>query len=217
MQKKFVFIFDFDGTFYTADNVVFSKVSSHVQKYKRKILGRLSDKEYKQIENENPIWKTVYEGSEIINVIYDLKSKYPSFKISAKDFWDFQNEYPDPLIIDKNRTTDASYIKQLCKNYPCYIVSNSSPNHIKFYLNELGMNHKWFKKIISNRFTLKDRSKKHYYEKILEKEDCKPSDAFVFGDSIRNDLNPAKEIGINTYLITDATLIPSIIDKILID
>ena len=104
-------------------------------------------------------------------------------------------------------------MEEICKEYKTYVVSNSSPTHLKYYMDKLNINPKWFVDIISNNFTESDRTKKHYYKDILDSEKCDPQNAYVFGDSEKSDLLPARELGINTYLITDARKLEDIVNK----
>ena len=212
MINKKVFVFDFDGTFYSGEQA-FSKVAAYVNKHKREFLPNVSDSEYNKIVKDHPTWKTVVDGAPLVDMIYLFKKEYPHLNISVQDFWKWQQSKPDPIVIDPNQVVNPEFIKQLCEKYPVYIVSNSSPNHINFYMNKLNINPKWFKKIISNKFTAKDRTKKHYYKHILDIENCLPCNAFVFGDSIKNDLEPAISLGINNYHVTDANQIPFLVNK----
>ena len=213
-MKKKVIIFDFDGTFYSGGKA-FSKLEEFINENKRDFMPRLTDAQYNKISKENPEWKTVYNGSEIVDLMYDLKEKYPQFNITVKDFWNWQNSKPDPIVIDKNLVVDTNYLEKICKQYPTYVVSNSSPTHILFYMKKLNINPKWFVKIVSNHFIAKDRTKKHYYQDILEKENCLPQNCFVFGDSIKNDLEPAEKLGIKTIYVDDARDIPKVVDEAL--
>ena len=212
MNNKKVFIFDFDGTFYSGKNV-FSKLDTHVNNGKRQMIPNVSDAEYNQIVKENPEWKTITNGTAIVDMLYSFKQKYPHLKISAHDFWIWQQQNPDPIMIDPNETVDPVFMKNLCKTYPVYIVSNSSPSHLLLHMKTLKLNPKWFKEIISNKFTVKDRTKKHYYARILEKENCLPKNAFVFGDSFKSDLEPAIALGINTTIVTNAKQLPDLVNQ----
>ena len=209
-----VFIFDFDGNFYSGDEM-FSKLPTYIARHRRDFLPNLSDEEYKQVVKENPDWKKVINGCDIVDMMYDFKKKYPEFEISVKDFWDWQNEKPDPIVIDKTKVVDADFIEQICEDYPVYVVSNSSPTHIKFYMKKLDIEPEWFDDIVSNRFTQKDRTKKHYYERILEKENVEPHNVYVFGDSIKSDLVPAKELGMNVHHVKNAASIKRMVKRVL--
>lgn len=214
MEKKPVIILDFDGTLYSGEHV-FDDFPDYIKKHKREFLPKLSDEQYKQIVEENPDWNNLISVSEIIEYMYIFKKKYRKFKIMIKDFYDWQNKQPDPLVLDDITITSPNFLKSLCKKYSTYVVSNSTPNHILYYMEKFNINPKWFKRIISNRFIARDRSKKHYYEAILKNENCKPQNAYVFGDSLENDIKPAKALGINTNLITKADLLETEISKII--
>ena len=209
-----VFIFDFDGTFYSGDEM-FSKLPAYIARHRRDFLPNLSDEEYRQVVKENPEWKKAINGCDIIDLMYDFKKRYPNYEISVKDFWDWQNEKPDPIVIDKEQVVDADFIEQLCADFPVYVVSNSSPTHIKFYMKKLDVEPEWFDDIVSNRFTQKDRTKKHYYECILEKENVEPQQVYVFGDSIKSDLVPAKELGMNVHHVKNAKSIKRMVKRVL--
>ncbi len=210
MNKNKVLIFDFDGTLYSGKNI-FSKIPEFIQANKRKMLPRLTDQQYTQIIHENPSWNDAWYGNDLARNIYILEEKYPNFNISIKDFLDWEASCLEPVEIDKNEVVDIEFLKMLCENYPVYLVSNSLPNHLKHYSSILGINLKWFKGIMSNRFYKKDLTKKIYYQRILNKENINPKNVFVFGDSNRSDLVPARELGINAFEIPSATKIVEIV------
>ena len=139
----------------------------------------------------------------------------PEMKISIKDFLDWESSCIEPVDIDPNETVNTTFLKQLCKDHTVYIVSNSLSNHIKHYMKVLGISHSWFKGVYSNRFMKKDMTKKPYYKKIIERENCKPNEVYVFGDSNKSDIVPAKELGMNGYEIPSATMIPEIVTNAL--
>jgi HAD superfamily hydrolase (TIGR01662 family) len=43
-----------------------------------------------------------------------------------------------------------------------------------------------------------------YYQEILDKMDCSPQEALMIGDDIENDIEPALQVGLHTYWITNA-------------
>ena len=202
-SNKKVIILDFDGVFYSGKHA-FDNIEKQVSKNKQSFLPNVSNEEYLEICKNNPDWCKAIVGADIVNSIYKLKSLYPQHKINVDAFLHWQETNRYHLIIDHSQIVNSMFIKKLCKQYTVYIVSNSSINHIKYYMRVLGINYKWFKKIYSNQFIEQDISKKHYYLEILNKEKCTASNAFVYGDSISSDLNPAKELNINNYLIKNA-------------
>ena len=212
MKQKKVLIFDFDGVFYSGEHK-FDNIAMQMQNAKREFLPKLSEQEYKQICIDFPKWQTVTVGAEIVDLLYQIKNK--GYNASADDFWWWQQNNKDLLVIDFGQVIDANYIKSLCKRYAVYVVSNSSYSHLDYYMKILDVKPKWFKKIISNKFLEFDRTKKHYYQQILQKENCLAQNAFVFGDSEKSDLVPARELGINAFLIQNSNDIEQIVQNAL--
>ena len=48
----------------------------------------------------------------------------------------------------------------------------------------------------------------HYYQEILDKVGCEPHQAVMVGDDFGNDIEPAKQLGLHTYWITNGTRDP---------
>lgn len=213
---KKVIIYDFDGTFYSGKHK-FDLVEGKVSKNRRKFLPDFTDEEYEKLVEDNPIWLEKSTGADVVDLIYMFKEKYPKHKISALDFWNWQQEERDMIIIDKRQVVDVDFIENICKKYPVYIVSNSSPNHLSYYIKELGLNEDWFKEVISNRFEEFDRTKKHYYYDIMKKENVEPENVFVIGDSRKNDLEPAILLNMKTAYLNDARTIPYVTNKLIGD
>lgn len=214
MKERKIFILDFDGTFYSGENV-FSLVNEHVDKNRRKFFPCLTDSEYEKVIGENAEFNNIYNGLDIANYLFELKNKYKDLRILPKHFYDWQNAYPDPIILDGADIIDFKLIERLCRECAVYVVSNSSLNHLKLYMNQMNINPKWFKKLIGNKFTLKDRTKKHYYKWILENEHCEPCEIYVIGDSERSDLKPARELGMNCYHVLTASQAEEVIRMII--
>ncbi len=211
---KKVFIFDFDGTLYSGENI-FSQIPEFIDKFKRSFLPNISDNEYDLIIKENPSWLEIYSGQELANHIYSFIEKYPNFDISINAFRKWELNVIEPINIDKNETIDTIFLKKLCKENPVYIVSNSDIIHVKHYMKKLKVNPKWFKNIICNQFIKEDVTKQHYYKDILGYEQCEANQAFVFGDSYNSDILPAQKLGINAFLVKNVFEITKIIEEIL--
>lgn len=209
-----VFIFDFDGTFYSGihkyDNVRFA-----INSNKRKFLEKISDEDYCKICRENPKWLTVIMGNDIVKYLYYFKNKYPKLEISTKEFYDWQNNSRYDIIIDYDQIVDVSFIEELCKKYSVYVVSNSSPTHVSFYMKKININRNWFKGVYSNEFIEVDPTKEHYYEEILSKEKISSHNVYVFGDSVQADLAPALHLGCNAFYVNNAKNIKQLVNSIL--
>lgn len=209
-----VFIFDFDGTFYSGEHK-FDNVPELIEKNRRNFLPNISDNEYEKICIENPKWLKVVTGKDISKCIYNFKKKYPNLDISMKAFCNWQNNSMYDIILDYDKIVDINFIKELCKNYSVYVVSNSSYNHIFYYMEKIGVDKNWFKAIYSNEFIESDPTKEHYYKEILEKENCDAHNVYIFGDSVDADLVPAMHLKINAFYIDDAPNIKNLVNKIL--
>ena len=203
MKENKVIILDFDGTLYSSEHV-FDKLDNFIKRHRREFLPRLTDEQYAKVVKENPGWSTTVAATELAEYMYLFKKKYPEMKILLKDFYDWQNAHPDPLVLDEIVLADPEFLKALCEKYPTYIVSNSPTNHLLVYMKRFKIDPTWFKKLVSNHFVAHDRTKKHYYEAILKKENCLPQNAYVFGDSVKNDLEPAIALGMNICHVVEA-------------
>ena len=203
MNDKKIIILDFDGTLYSSDHV-FDKLDNFIKRHRREFLPRLTDEQYARVVKDYPAWSTTVAATELVEYMYLFKKKYPDMKIVLKDFYDWQNAHPDPLVLDNITLVDTEFLKDICLKYPTYIVSNSPTNHLLVYMKRFKIDPSWFKKLVSNHFVAHDRTKKHYYQAILEKENCLPQNAYVFGDSVKNDLEPAIALGMKVCHVTEA-------------
>ncbi len=208
-EQKKIIIFDFDGTLYSGDHK-FDLVEEKVNRNKRKFLPNLTDEQYEKVCDENPHWLKVFGGAEIVNVIYELKEKYKEYNISVDAFYQWQQDDIYDIVIDEELVANPNEIFNITQKYHCYIVSNSSPNHLEFYMKKLGINPSWFVKVISNRFEELDRTKEHYFKDIMIKENVRPGQVYVFGDSKISDILPAQNLNMNAYYIEDASKLVSI-------
>lgn len=210
MIRKTVLIFDFDATFYSGKDV-YCNVDKYVNKNRRKFLPNITDEQYDDICKKEPYWLEQISGKDIVNALYKLKSKYPNYKIDTSAFWQCQQDEIYNINLVGAQKVDSKFIKKLCEEYPCYIVSNSSPNHIHHYMKKININPSWFVEVISNHFIEEDPTKEHYYAEIAQKENIKPENMLVFGDSESSDLVPARNIGAKTFLIKNANDINKIV------
>lgn len=199
-MKYKVLILDFDGVFYSGKNQ-FKFIPIFVDAHRREFLPNVSDEVYEEICTIFPEFTKVSNGHEIVENIYKIADAYPQCKIDAKAFWQIQQDLRYIICFDDATKVDAI---EIAKQIPTYIISNSSPNHIKFYMQKLGVKPEWFKEIINNHFEKFDITKQHYYNNILQKENIAPKDAIVFGDSVKSDLLPAQMLGIDTVLTGQA-------------
>jgi len=211
---KKIFIFDFDGTFYSGDQK-FDKVAKNILDNKRNFLKKLTDEQYMTICNENPMWSKALTGNDIVRCMTRLIKKYKELDITIDDFYNWQNDFVYDIVIDYNQVVNAKFMKQLCENYSVYVVSNSSLKHIYYYMEELKIDVKWFKRVIGNEFKKEDSSKQHYYKEIMLAENAKPHNIYVLGDSVESDLSPALHIGMNAFYVDNSNNIEKIVSSII--
>ena len=209
-----VFIFDFDGTFYSGEHK-FDNVEKVVRENRRRFLKNVDDETYGMICKENPRWLQTITGNDIIRLIYKFRKKYPNLDINIEEFMAWQETMPYDIIIDYNQIVDIDFIKKLSKEYSVYVVSNSSLPHIHHYMKKLGINPSWFKKVYSNEFLDSDPSKQHYYKEIMATEKATPHNIYIFGDSVDSDLAPGLKLGMNGFYIDNACNIKPLVSKVL--
>ena len=211
---KKVFIFDFDGTFYSGEHK-FDNVKQNIDENRRKFLNSLTDEQYQIICNENPRWNNATTGNDIVRCMTKLMKKYSDWNITIEDFFEWQNDFIYDIVIDTNQIVDSEFMEKLCNEYSVYVVSNSSLKHIYYYMEKLNINTRWFKDVIGNEFKKEDPSKQHYYKEILDKENAKPHNTYVFGDSVESDLTPAIKLGINAFYVDNAKNIKKLATKVI--
>ena len=213
---KKVFIFDFDGTLYSGPHK-FDLVRGNVDPNKRYFLKDVNDDEYFKICEENPRWEYIFNGIDIVNHINYFKEKYNNLDISLKYFIGWQNDFIYDIVLDNDQIVDLKFMKELCENNSVYVVSNSSLKHVKYYMNKIGVDFNWFKKVFANEFLESDPSKKHYYAGILSAEKCKVHDVYVFGDSVIADLAPAVHLGMNAFYVTNSAHLKDLVENVIPD
>ena len=211
---KKVFIFDFDGTFYSGEHK-FDRVGEDIINNRRRFLSRLSDDEYEMICKENPKWMSAITGNDIVRCMIKLMKKYKNLDIDIEDFYKWQNDFIYDIVIDYDKVVEFKFMEELTSNYPVYVVSNSSLKHILYYMKKLNINPQWFRKVIANEFNRDDPSKQYYYRKIMEIENIEAHDIYVIGDSVESDLNPALHLGMKAFYVSDANEIKNIVSSIL--
>ena len=210
---KKVFVFDFDGTFYTGKDV-FKWSPFYIETHRRKFLPNVSDNVYNEICEKYPDFIKAVSGRQLAIQVYKIKADYPQYNIDMNSFVKVQQDYIYDICLANAHMVDREAIKNLCEKYPVYIVSNSSQNHLKHYMKVLDVDYSWFKGVYSNQFEQFDPTKQHYYQEIIEAEKIQPNQLYVFGDSKNSDLEPAYNIGANAFLVEDAHKIKIMIEEL---
>ena len=140
---------------------------------------------------------------------------YPKLKVDVNDFYNWQDTTRYDVIIDPKELVDLARLESLCQEKPVYVVSNSAPTHVEFYMKKIGVKKNWFRDVISNEFDPFDTTKKHYYIEIMNREKVEPEDVVVLGDDKLSDLRPAEQLGMHTIYSDDAKTLLKKLDKFL--
>lgn len=100
----------------------------------------------------------------------------------------------------KEKVTKAKEVlDKLASKYPLVLVSNFYGN-LDTVLKDFGI-YECFKKVIES---AKEGSRKpdtKIFEKAIDALGCKPEEILVIGDSVKNDMVPAKKLGCQTLLL----------------
>lgn len=198
-----ILIFDFDGHLYSGERV-FENVYEWVDSHRRDFFPNITDEQYNNILNENPNLVKVVSGRDIAAEIHKIRVNHPELNIDINDFWTCQYNNLYDINLENAHFADTDFIKTLTNLFNCYVVSNSAPTHIYYYMGKIGIDPNGFKQIFSNKFTAEDQSKQHYYLSIAEMENVSNDRLYVYGDSYTADLKPAEEIGSNVCHTTDS-------------
>ena len=201
MQKTKVVVFDFDNTLYTG--IDWTKEWAQFCENGLKFVFRDWDEERfnKMIKEEN---LTNYTSDGIISVIKKYGKDVQDW-ITYRTINDCEMDLSCVVSIDNNTIYDFA------KKYKLYIVSNSTNKDIQKMAFLFDIDLSPFKEIIINDYK-HGAGKKYYYEQIIKKENIKPEELFVIGDSENNDILPAIEIGARGKVVFDCGFKPKDFD-----
>ena len=125
-----------------------------------------------------------------------------------------QNGHFPPAMVDEKAKEIAAYCYEVAKNnvdkskqvldelsqkYPLVLVSNFYGN-IETVLTDFGIL-RCFKKVVESAVVGERKPGTKIFEIALKALDLKPQEVLVVGDSIKNDIEPAKKLGCPTLLI----------------
>ncbi len=201
MQKTKVVVFDFDNTLYTG--IDWTKEWAQFCEKGLKFVFRDWDEQRfnKMIKDEN---LTNYTSDGIIRVI----QKYNK---NVEDWITFRTINDCELDLSHIVSINNNTIYDFAKKYKLYIVSNSTNKDIQKMAFLFDIDLTPFKEIIINDYK-HGAGKKFFYEEIIKKEKIKPEELFVIGDSEKNDILPAHEIGARGQVVSDCGFKPEDFD-----
>lgn len=192
MKKTKVVVFDFDNTLYMG--IDWTKEWKEFCKNGLRFVFRdWDDKSFnKMIIDEN---LSDYTSDGIIRIIQKYDKNVEDW-ITFRIINDCDLDYSNVISVSEQ------VLKDFAQNFTLYIVSNSTFKDIHEIAFRFDIDLGLFKEIIVNDY-LHGAGKRYYYEEIIKKEKIKPSELFVIGDSEKNDVIPALEIGARGKVVED--------------
>ncbi|MCH5229381.1 MAG: HAD family hydrolase [Muribaculaceae bacterium] len=102
-------------------------------------------------------------------------------------------------VAKENVTKSKAVLEELSKKYPLVLVSNFYGN-IEAVLKDFGI-YDCFKKIVESAKVGVRKPHEGIFQLGLKALDLKPEEVLVVGDSIKNDIVPARKLGCHTLLL----------------
>lgn len=138
--------------------------------------------------DRNVFYDKVYELARTDHFAVRTAAKYFGVEI-PRWYGELECLYPD---VEKT-------LKSLSKNYKLGIIANQVAGTAE-RLEKWGIR-KYFDVIISSAEEGVEKPDRRIFELALSRAGCKPSEAFMIGDRLDNDIKPAKEMGMNTIWV----------------
>jgi len=204
MSKIKVIIFDFDGTLYSGEDFSYAKTY-----HENAIKTILSDSEkYDYFIQKYP----TYLSLPVYKLVGLLEKEFGM----AKDYVEYEKTHLYPLTLDKITSINWDFLYELSQKIPLVIVSNSTIEHQKFYLNQFGLDFKIFSDFYKNTFDTPN-GKGDYYVEIMKKYNCKSEEIAVIGDSFEPDLLPAINLGMNAFHVKNIEQLKAVVERLMME
>lgn len=188
-------IFDFDDTLYSGD--LWDNWSEYCHKALNSMLNINDKTAFQKLAKKHNLTSD-FTGKDIAKVLNaELGSVTPWQEYQDKKM--FELDWKKATVVNKK------LLKHLSKQYCLIIATNSTKYNVQQYAKKLNINLNCFCDIYCNEFKGKDVSKKSMYQKIVCDYKLNPAQTLVVGNSVKTDLTPAKELGLKTKLVKDAT------------
>lgn len=200
MSKIKVIIFDFDGTLYCGEDFRLAP------NYHKKVVETiLKDKEQlKYFEEKYPR----YYNDSSYKIAEALEKEFGM----AKDYVEYEKTHLYPLTLENITPINWDFLYELSQKIPLEIVSNSTFEHQRFYLNQFGLDLNIFSGFHNNTFDTPN-GKGDYYMEIMKKYNCKSDEVLVIGDNFEPDLLPAIKLGMKCYHTKTIDQVKDVINK----
>ena len=202
-EKLKVVIFDFDDTIYNISS--WKNWGPYVKEMLTEILGSQDNAE-KFVEKHNISYST--NGQQIaVALIHELGSAKKMCEYLSKNIFDI---WAGTTI---THLTNEDF-QPIIGKYKLYVLSNSPTTYVLKHLEKMGIDENIFDKICQNDFESNNPTKQVIYKNILKKENLKPDEAVMIGDSYLNDIVPAVELGMQGVWINGLDEVRKIIEKL---
>jgi HAD superfamily hydrolase (TIGR01549 family) len=156
------------------------------------------------IKNQDPN----VTNQEAFNARFFCSLGHPEPEVRPVIHTFYEEDFP-ALKRYTNRVREARLLVDTLMDLGCDLVIATNPlfprRAIEHRLNWAGVLDFPFKLITSYENSHFCKPDTRYYQEILEKLDCRPCEAIMIGDDYENDIQPAMQVGLHTYWITDAT------------
>ena len=199
MSKIRAIIFDFDETLYNGEP--FDKWGDFVMNAIKEI-----------IPDDNRRMKFIDKYPQVLGNISSSRLA-ELFKIelgSVDTYVQYEKDHIYALRVDMITAISNDYLKELAQKFPLVIVSNSSYEHISFYLKEFGISEDNFTAIYQNEF--EELGKGKYYLEVKNKFNCNSDEILVLGDNFESDILPAINLGMCGYQVKTLDELKKIIE-----
>lgn len=135
--------------------------------------------------------------------------------LPLQSFIDYMDSDIYNFITEKTRTINPELVHELSKTHRVYVLSDSTYKYVCHYLKLFKIKREWIVDVVVNDYKSDDMSKIHAMRKILEKENIRPSEAIMIGDSYNHDIVPANELKMNNVWVKDVSETEDAIRKII--
>lgn len=198
-------VFDFDETLYSGGD--WSGYGKYVYEMfvELNMFGSVAEAE-RALSEKYPT-----ESDAGIKVLrYLLDNNLPTNLIS-----EYNSSHFYDVGLDRVQRINVELLSKLSRQFDLYIVTNSSMQYLTKSLKKLGISKGLFRAILGNEFDQNDTTKAVCLKRVLEISKQKPEEILMVGDDEYLDIEPAKKLGFQTFLVKNVKDTEKIIGKLL--
>jgi len=182
-------VWDYDGTLYNDQNgIIGQQLKIIFFKIAKKYHYQLTLKQFEKKTNTLGTWADAtnfYTHIPLISLMNQVSRKFNKEKYIK----------PNPQIVNLIESNKDKFIH--------LVLTNSTQNEVLRGLKKIGFNKNPFKKIFSRDTTNLLKPNKILFDQIQSSYDLKKENILFIGDSIKNDIQPAKKLKFKAIPIWD--------------